>query len=85
MDIQEKTQNTSKSVTTSIVIVSLLACLLCVTLLAIGTINYDGVLHQIMSYWFGPYIIIAGCFTVTFFAATLFGFDMKLKNKESQK
>ncbi len=85
MDIQEKTQNTSKSVTTSIVIVSLLACLLCVTLLAIGTINHDGVLHQIVSYWFGPFIIIAGCFMGTFFAAALFGFDMKLKNSESQK
>ena len=85
MDIQEKTQNTSKSVTTSIVIVSLLTCLLCVTLFAIGTINQDGVLHQIMSYWFGPYIIIVCCFPATFFAATLFGFDMKLKGKESQK
>jgi hypothetical protein len=85
MDIQEKTQNTSKSVTTCFVIVSLVACLLCVTLLTIGTLNHDGVLHQIKSYWFGPYVIIAGCFSITFFTAALLGFDMKLKNKASQK
>jgi hypothetical protein len=85
MDIQEKTQNTSKSVSTNIVIFSLLACLLCVTLLTIGTVNYDGVLHQTMSYWFGPYIIITGSFLTTIFAAALFSFVMKLKDKESQK
>ena len=85
MDIQEETQNTSKSVTTSMVIISLLACLLCVTLLTIGTLNHDGVLHQIMSHWFGPYVIIAAGFWITFLTAALFGFDIQLKNKASQK
>jgi hypothetical protein len=58
---------------------------LCITLLAIGTKNLDGALHQLMSYWFGPYIIIAVGFLGAFFSAKLFGFDMRLKNKESQK
>ncbi|WP_422946245.1 hypothetical protein [Undibacterium sp. Ren11W] len=84
MDNQEKI-NKSNSVPARIVIVALLACLLCVTLFAFGTLNSDGVLHQIMSYWFGPYIITAVCFSVTFFAAQLFGFNMKLKNEGPQK
>ena len=85
MDIQEKTQNTSKSVTTSFMIISLVACLLCVALLTIGTLNHDGVLQQIMSNWFGPYAIIAGCFSITYFTAALFGFDIQLKNKASRQ
>lgn len=81
MNIQGKTQNTSITVTTSFVIVSLLACLLCVALLTVGTMSDDGVLHQLMSYWFGPYVIITASFSTTSFIAALFGVDLKLKDK----
>ena len=79
MNTQEKSKNKSNYVPTSIIIASLIACILCVTLLAIGTLS-DGYLHQIMSVWFGPYIIISASFLVTFFVTKLLGFNMRIEN-----
>lgn len=84
MDIQENTKSKSNSLPTRFVIVSLLACLLCIIVLAIGTVKHDGVLHQIMSNWYGPYIIISVCFPVTFFIAQLLGFDMRVKKTKPE-
>ena len=80
MSSQETVALDPKKLPRNFIVVSLLACVVCISLLATGTFSQDGFLHDLMGKWYGAYVIISISFWVTFMLAYLLGFKLRSKS-----